>query len=263
MKKNFETDEEIVNWLKKEYAMPFEGWDFSYISSRRTPLGSLPWSYEEMVRQYLPGCTRLLDIDTGGGEVLFEMLSNSGFNGVASAIEPYAPNVKIARNLLNEIGVEVYDTSKNNAEFKDDSFDLVICRHGGSILAKDIYRMLKPGGVFITQQVGDCTNVELRKLFDVPRSLWPGWPSNAKDAGQFVSEHGFVLKEINEHVYSYRYADVGALVYYLKALPSEVPGFSIEKYAETLVALHRETLEKGFAVDASFHSFFLTAEKPR
>ena len=53
--------------------------------------------------------------------------------------------------------------------FEDESFDVIINRHG-DLSPKDFHRLLKPGGLFITQQVGAENDRDLVKLLcgDVP-----------------------------------------------------------------------------------------------
>ena len=51
-------------WLSKEKKI-FKGWDFSYISERKTE-EPLPWNYDNMVKQYLNTNSILLDMGTGG-----------------------------------------------------------------------------------------------------------------------------------------------------------------------------------------------------
>ena len=68
----------------------------------------------------------MLDIDTGGGEVLADLLSTTFNTTAVSAIEGYAPNVAIARQKLAEFGVDVYDTSNTQVRFDDTTFDLVL-----------------------------------------------------------------------------------------------------------------------------------------
>jgi len=52
----------------------------------------------------------------------------------------------------------------------------------------------------------------------------------------------------------------GAIVYYLKAIPWEAPGFSVEKYFDKLVAIHHLIQREGY-VDVPFHMFFIIARK--
>lgn len=93
----------------------------------------------------------LLDYDTGGGEFL---LSLGHPWQKTSATEGYPPNVELCRETLLPLGIhfkECQDPAK--IPYPDESFDLIINRHG-DFDAPELYRLLKSGGVFITEQVG-------------------------------------------------------------------------------------------------------------
>ncbi len=265
MKNRPQTDQEIITWLQQEQAQPFSGWDFSYIRDRRIPLGSLPWDYAAMVKRHLLRATSLLDTDTGGGERLAEVLTNTGFKGKVSAVEAYSPNVSIARGRLAEFGVEVHDTSPDAGDtiaFDDASFDLVTNRHGGSVDNDEVFRILSPSGIYVSEQVGDRTNVELLEIFDSAPTVFESSPYNAEAWGRALTELGFAIEGRQEHTYPVRFHDVGALVYYLKAIPWAVPEFSLERDAATLIELHRRAADRGYAIDATYHAYIVAARKP-
>lgn len=52
----------------------------------------------------------------------------------------------------------------NKLEFPESFFDLVTCRHS-PFSAKEVYRVLAPGGVFLTQQVGEEDKRSLKAFF--------------------------------------------------------------------------------------------------
>ena len=256
------TDQEILEWLEAEYGQRFSGWDFSYLDGRRKPLGELPWSFATTARNALSTATSVLDVDTGGGERFANLLLTSAFSGSASATESYGPNVALAKGNLNGLSVRLHDTSHRSADFADNSFDLILDRHGGSIACSDIYNMLQPGGCYVTQQVGEKTNSELRQLFDVERTAASDFSLSLNHAVGILEPLGFSIEIAEEHLYPVRFYDVGALVYYLQAVPWEVPGFELEKFTSKLIELHRVTETRGYAIDASFHSVFVVATKP-
>ena len=64
------------------------GWDFSHIDSRYTA-DPLPWDYREKVREFLRPGVRLLDMGTGGGELL---LTLGHPYELTSVTEGWAPN---------------------------------------------------------------------------------------------------------------------------------------------------------------------------
>jgi SAM-dependent methyltransferase len=262
MHNNPTSDAEIIAWLKREYAQPFTGWDFSYLDRRRVPRGALPWHYAGIVLAHLPHAKSLLDIDTGDGEAFAEILQQANFQGHAAAVETHAPNRPLARKRLAPLGAQPHDTVAGAAPFNDASFDLVINRHGGSLDPREIFRILQRGGRCVTEQLGERTNHELRELFNCEAVTAGTWPHDAGDARSMFGELGFVVEEILEHSYPVRFMDVGAMAYYLKAIPWEVPEFSIDRYATTLVALHHATSQQGFCIDATYHAYLLVARKP-
>ena len=66
---------EFINSLKKEESIAhIRGWDFSHIAGRYTEETDLPWDYQRIIFDYLKPEMKLLDIDTGGGEFLLELI---------------------------------------------------------------------------------------------------------------------------------------------------------------------------------------------
>lgn len=257
-----QTDAQIIEWLHREYERPFEGWDFSALEGRLVTQGGLRWNYTEIVCDYLQNAKSLLDVGTGGGERLSRIIEKSKFTGRIEATESYAPNVSVARNRLVSYDVLLHDTSEVQATFEDGQFDLVIDRHAGGIATSEIFRILSRGGCYVTEQVGPHTADELRALFGVERVVWPNQPRDIDEASADMTRSGFVVGRLEENRYVDRFMDVGALVYYLKTVPHEVPGFSIDEYVDKLIALHRGVAQKGYAIDSTFHAWLLVAHKP-
>ena len=74
----------------------FKGWDFSYVS-RWEAEEPKPWNYEVTVARDLAGKEVLLDMGTGGGEVLASL---QPLPARTCATEAYPPNVPVARARL-------------------------------------------------------------------------------------------------------------------------------------------------------------------
>ena len=199
----------------------------------------------------------LLDMHTGGGEVLAQLLSLQPVAEVY-ATELYDTNVIAARQQLTPLGVTVYTAHDDDLPFPDHTLDLIINRHG-SYNPSEVLRVLKPERVFITQQVGDQTNATLHELLGRKKQLEHPW--NIDYAVREMEDAGGHVIERKEEIFITRFHDVGAIVYYLKAVPWEVPDFSIEKYWHRLVEIHHHLQQEG-SVDIPFHSFLLVAQKP-
>jgi len=143
-------------WLGEEQ-QSFTGWDFSYINNRiwEEPL---PWDYDKTVRSYLKNDFILLDMGTGGGEYLLT-LNHPHKNTYAT--EAYDVNYKLCEKKLKPLGIDIRKViSDESLPFDDEMFDIIINRHE-SLDISEVCRILKPGGMFITQQVGGQNNKEL------------------------------------------------------------------------------------------------------
>lgn len=259
------SDDEILAWLRREYAQPLVGWDFSYLEGRRLTVTDKPWDLDSIVLPALRSSNAVLDEDTGGGEHFSKLLFEASFEGRAFATEGYAPNVSSARRRLEPHGARVVEVRDPSAmPFSDGSFDLILNRHGSCTFTEE-HRVLGPGGAFVIQQVGEQTNREILELFDQP---WPprmrethdfGNLDRAKDAAVGA---GFRVEMADEAMSIRRFVDAGALSYYMKCIPWTVEDFSVDRYADTLIRLHRE-LSKADAAgfDVRFHSYFLKLRK--
>jgi SAM-dependent methyltransferase len=156
------TAEELKKtWKDEEDCAFIKGWDFSHIHGRYEEEDSLPWDYEEIIRSVLKDEMKLLDYDTGGGEFLLKL--NHPYKNTA-ATEGYPPNVVLCKERLSPLGIDIRECKdSSNIPFDDEAFDIIINRHG-DFYPEEIKRLLKPGGMFITQQVGSDNDRELVKM---------------------------------------------------------------------------------------------------
>ena len=90
-------------WLEEERIAHIHGWDFSHLDGRYEEEGDLPWDYRNTVLRYLRPDSRLLDLDTGGGEFL---LSLGHSHALTAATEAYPPNVALCRETLSPMGID-------------------------------------------------------------------------------------------------------------------------------------------------------------
>ncbi len=231
----------------------FSGWDFSYLAGRY--LEEKPsWDYRALVLERMTGVQSMLDLGTGGGEFLSSLqpLPKETF-----ATEAYPPNVPIARRRLEPLGAKLLKISvDNDLPFEDGFFDLVIDRHE-SFDAREVFRISKPGALFLTQQVGPQNNKEITELFQVRNpSIWTLEIGLAE-----LEKAGFRILQSRDELHRAAFSDVGALVYYLKAIPWEVPGFSIERNIAQLRNAHALIQAKG-KFEVTNHRCLIEAIKP-
>jgi SAM-dependent methyltransferase len=248
----------VATWSNEE-TRPFVGWDFGHLRGRyseETP----PWSYEALARAVLRGAASAVDLGTGGGEVLARL--SDAFPGRMLATEAYPPNWAVARDRLAPKGAYVVgyaaDEIAGVLPFRDASFDAVIDRHE-AYDAKEVARVLKPGGVFLTQQVDGRSHADLLGSFGTE----PHWPTVTLDrlSAELVGE-GLDIEIARSWWGTITFADVAALVYYLKAIPWEVPEFSVARFRRELIGLQRR-LESAGALRFDEGLFVIQARKPR
>ena len=156
-----ERNERIRLWKAEEACAYIHGWDFSHIDGRYTEDTDFPWDYRQVIGQYLTPDKKLLDIDTGGGEFL---LSLGHPHKNTAATENYPPNVQLCKETLLPMGIDFRQADGDGElPYPDGSFDMVIDRHG-DFNPPEIFRVLKPGGIFVMQQVGAENDRELVEL---------------------------------------------------------------------------------------------------
>lgn len=255
MKKSL-TNKELFNYLIDEVNERFEGWDFSYLESTgRMQEFPLSWNYRNKVVLRMHGISSLLDMGTGGGEFLSSL---SPLPKYTCATEGYKPNISIAKNRLELLDVKVYKVEDDDyLPFEDEIFDLIINRHE-SYSPKEVKRILKNKGIFITQQVGGLNDKELNVILGAKEFEFIDYDLE-KAVGQ-LEEVGFKILEQKEDLTKTRFYDIGAIVYYLKAIPWQVPDFTIERYFDKLVEIHNIIERLGY-IDFTCHRFFIMASK--
>lgn len=119
--------------------------------------------------------------------------------------------------------------------------------------------MLKPGGVFITQQVGGQNNLDLAgRLIDGYHPAFPGY-SLAREVAN-LQNAGFRVIETGEAFPMSRFGYVGAVVYLAKILEWEFPGLTVANSFERLLELQDDIEKQGY-VTAQEHRFYLVAKK--
>jgi SAM-dependent methyltransferase len=241
-------------WTEEEQNF-FQGWDFSHLNGRWEEQ-ALPWDYEKIICGYLKSSDRLLDMGTGGGEFLLSL--NHSYK-LTCATEAYPPNVELCMEKLKPLGIDIRQIfNDREVPFEDNGFDLIINRHE-AFESKEIYRLLKKDGIFITQQVGGENDRDLsEKLIE---GFEPTFPNhNLNENIKKLRKSGFEILMKEEVFTKLEFYDIGALVYFAKIIEWEFPKFSVENCFDKLCKLHLELEEKGL-VEGTEHRFLIVARK--
>jgi len=240
--------------ITEAWSQPFEGWDFSFISSRRQE-SSLPWNYFQKARAAMSTSDTFLDMGTGGGETLASL---QPLPSHAYATEAYVPNISVAQARLQPLGVRVIAIeSASNLPFDSAFFDTIINRHS-KYIASEVARILQVGGRFLTQQVGEQNSIELNRWLE--NQSPPERPSSLQKALAYLEQAGMIIDDQSEAFPETIFSDVGAVVYYLRAIPWQVEGFTVEKYHNQLATIHNHIQAHGKLV-VQDHRYYINAHK--
>lgn len=244
--------EVLAQWRRDEAAQ-FRGWDFSYLRDRMVQERP-PWDYPALARERVRSSHALLDQATGDGAVLASL---GPFPGFAAAIEGYLPNVPIAAARLAPLGVPVVAADEAaRMPFAAGAFDLVLNRHGG-LQAAVVAEVLRPGGCCLTQQVGGLNLSDLMAHFGAE----PKWPDNV--LGEHCTKFeaaGLDVELAQEWSGAATFTDVGAVIYFLRAVPWLVDDFSIDRFLPELAAL-QDRLEQTGKLEFAVSQFLLQARR--
>jgi SAM-dependent methyltransferase len=212
-----------------------DGWGFDWLAGRASEERP-PWGYARLFARRLGGVCSALDLDTGGGEVLNEA---PRFPPLMCATEAWPPNARQARERLGPRGVKVVEVAAGAAlPFADASFELVTSRHPVRPDWAEIHRVLRPGGHYLAQHVGPASAFELIEHFlgPLPRERRMRDPQDEAAAAQAA---GLTVTDLRTARCRMVFDDVGAVVWILRKCVWWVPGFSVSRYRDALLALDR------------------------
>ena len=243
-------------WEAEEKIAHIHGWDFSHINDRYNEEEDLPWDYQTVIEEYLKDDMKILDYDTGGGEFLLSL--HHPYRNTA-ATEGYPPNVELCKEVLLPLGIdfrECHDAS--DIPFEDTSFDMMINRHG-DFDPQECYRLLKPEGLFITQQVGSENDRDLVEMVlpDLPK---PFPDLNLPIQRRKFEDTGFEILRAEEVFRPICFYDIGAFVWFAHIIEWEFPGFSVDRCFDRLLKMQEE-LDRSGKIEGTIHRYLIAVRK--
>lgn len=258
--------------LAEGASVPTDGWDFSWFEGRATEARP-SWGYAVSMAERLGGACAVLDVQTGGGEVLDFALAKAVDSAAEAArtarnvpakpplltiaTEGWPPNVAKATALLRPRGVAVVAAAEDDPlPFADGAFDLVVSRHPVRPHWDEIARVLQPGGTYFAQHVGPGSVFELVEFFlgpqpdDVRSARHPGRERADAEAA------GLEVVGLRAERLRMEFHDIGAVVHFLRKVVWMVPGFTVEAYEPRLRELHERIRAVGpFVAHSTRHLF--------
>ncbi len=239
-------------------------WGAGFLPGRYVP-GEVSWTWPGVVAPYLKGTTALLDLGTGEG---MRLAGLPGLPRLTVATEEWMPTVPAAARTLIPRGIQlvVCGTAQENTRpdapartglpFADASYDVVLSRHT-AYDPDEVRRVLRPGGVFVTQQVGLGEVDAIRDLLELPEI--PGTWTLAEAVRQ-TEAGGLTAVASREERPAAGFTDLGAFVGYLRSTPWAVPELDREQLRPVGERLH-ERCERTGGIEAASHRFWLAARR--
>lgn len=256
--------EEHVEWARNAPATPVTPahmpTDFTH-----TPVGDAitveaqPWDYLAEARALVAASKHgVLDIGTGDGEDFAEM----GPLPDGSAATSNGPAFLAARRKLEPMKVNVQKVDEVWADelllpFFGGHFATVISRCG-LVSAQEVARMLQPGGTFLTEQFDTRDGYAINEALGVPL----GWDPDGMTVDVLadgLKAEGLEVITAEHHAGVRRFTSFAAVLWYLKAVPWQVP--DLAQLAPGAIAVHEaglRALHMQFAAGAE-----LVDEAPR
>ena len=234
-------------------AQPVDTWSFEWLDGRATEARPT-WRYFELVAGAATTARRMLDVETGTGNLLADLPSVPAFTVGTDA---HPPSVAVARSRLGRRGAHLVEAT-SALPLRDGSFDLVVSRHPIETDWTEIARVIAPGGRVLSQQVGPGS---LRELSE--RMLGPRPASSRRDpelARRAIELAGLRVDRLESERTAVSFRDIGAVVYFLRLVPWIVPGFTVDRFRPALLALHEE-IERAGSFDTTSSRFLVDARR--
>jgi SAM-dependent methyltransferase len=233
------------------------GWDFSWLAGRAYEERPT-WHYFDLVAARARGVSSLLDMEVGGAHMIAAL---PVVPPLTVGTESYAPNIPAAAVLLRARGAHLVcpDSAVRALPFPAAVFELVTSRHPVTTWWDEIARVLRPGGTYLSQQVGPQS---LHELSEHLMGARPAGSDRDPDAAVSAAEAaGLVVSALRVERPRTEFYDIGAVVYFLRLVVWIVPDFSVARYRDRLRGLHDHIVREGsFATTAS--RFLIEAVKP-
>jgi SAM-dependent methyltransferase len=217
------------------------GWSFAWLDGRATEERP-PWGYSRLLADRLAQAASALDIDTGGGEIVF---GSPVLPGRMCVTEGWPPNAELARDLLGPRGVEVYETKPHQPlPFPEETFDLVTARHPVAPDWPEIRRVLVPGGHYFAQHVGPGSVFELIEFLRGPIPEHQPDRDPRREVAH-AEQAGLRVTDLRTTRCRMEFFDIGAVVWVLRKCVWWIPDFSVDRYRDKLLQLDDVIRDRG------------------
>lgn len=211
---------------------------------------SMPtYSSQEIVSKYLDEDTHLAAVSLDGGEYI------SSFNKlppITYAVE--AQYEKAETKLINHNIKVTKLTDEGKLPFKDERLDVVV-NELANYDKYDLYRVVKPGGYILVNQMGSDNYRELLNIF-LPFKLQGRW--DLESGSRTLSEIGLeVIDGVEEHGYV-RFNSLTSFIHFMKGITRV--DITQERFMNFYGQVLKQIKEKSY-FELTTHRFMIVARK--
>lgn len=247
---------EFDRLLREGRDVPFQGWDYPPMR-RRWEVGSPPWDYRRLARKRIAEVTDLVDLGTGDGELLASL---APLPPGALATEGHLPNLRRAVKRLSALPVRLIPApAGHRIPLPANHVDLVLS-YQTPFNPVEVRRVLRERGSLLTQQIGSANYPEINEQLGIAGGAPGNGVATAASFRGELESAGLRVRSCREARYPERVTDVGALLYYLKAVPWQVPQFAVTRFTDQLRSIHEE-IERSGGFPVTAHRLLAVAEK--
>lgn len=216
---NLTGEELLKRELVEEEEKIRDTFNLSYIDGRWN-CGVLPWGYSHILSKYLKSDDRLLDINGGRGEFIYNL--NHPFKLIGMT-ENYTSHYEIIRERLEHLGITVKESLKNNLiPYEDNTFDIVHSISGVCDFF-EVDRVLKSEGYFLIQVVSDVLNEDFEdrglSIPDFDRGM-ESFKTQIRENFKLVEKHKFSV--------DVEFYDMATFFAFLKIWTKDISKLSID-----------------------------------
>ncbi len=218
---------------------------------------------DEMMQQSIPSYDShkiVEDYFSDDKHVAVVSVDGGKFTSDFTSLPPITYSVEVdvakARSVLEDKGVKVTSfTDDGKMPFKDEKIDLVV-NELSNYDKFEMYRILKPGGYLVVDQLGSDNYKEIINMF-VPFKIKGQW--NRINCQDSLKEIGFDIVDSYEDMGSLRFESLSAVMAFMKTIsPERVSRYEV--FINFYAGVVKKIKELGF-YEITTHKFMVIARK--
>ncbi len=234
----------------------WRGWDLLRLNIRKAPT---PWQLEDVSRELLTGKESVLDMGCGDGRVLASLADRYRRGIGVDVSKSRVDRARLSLPMKLRMRVHFTRASAHAVPAPGGTFHLVINRHA-PLFPEEVDRVLAPGGVFMTQQVGNQDSRAVYATFGLERAYSPPAEVMLPGTLNVLTEFDYRLLRHEAYDVPMVFGDIPSLLFWMQSVP--VPhDFDAEQDAATVLEII-DRLGTPNGIVTNEHRELLVMQKP-